>query len=231
MPSGRSVLRRMENRVSKLSGDIDYYIGHFEKSDNFVGPSIYFHHKTLEQRGKHSDIESLLDDDLYYDYIYATLASWGMHRMGPGKTKLVDIEDMKDSIKLALPALKMLWGKSIYELKESQVADIVNIIWNIFININISVAEVKIVACSKTLHHILPDLIPPIDRSYTYNFFYNRTMLSITEKEALSEMYLMMYKIAIDNKNNINRWVGKGFNTSITKVIDNAIIGFVLDEL
>ena len=29
--------------------------------------------------------------ELFFDYLYATLASWGMHRMGKGKTKLRDL--------------------------------------------------------------------------------------------------------------------------------------------
>jgi len=231
MASGNKVLERMNERVEKLSNNFDHYLELFNKSDNFVGPSIYFHHKTLGQRNKHKDVNSLSCDDLFFDYLYATLASWGMHRMGPGNTKLVDIEDIKESIKISIPSIEMLWDKSLLCSDISTINDIINILWNIISSMNVSVAEVKIVACSKTLHHILPDLVPPIDRSYTYNFIYNRTMLSIDEKEAFKEICSVMHEIGAKNKNYIMRWVGKGFNTSPTKVIDNAIMGFVMSEL
>lgn len=35
----------------------------------------------------------------------------------------------------------------------------------------VSFEEAATVAVSKTLHHILPDLVVPIDREYTSNFF------------------------------------------------------------
>jgi hypothetical protein len=44
-----------------------------------------------------------------------------------------------------------------------------------------SVAEVRLVANSKALHHVLPGLIPPIDRMYTFQSFYGRKMLSMRE--------------------------------------------------
>ena len=45
-----------------------------------------------------------------------------------------------------------------------------------------SVAAAQIVANSKALHHLLPALVPPIDREYTFRFFYDRTMLTINER-------------------------------------------------
>src|SRR4030066_899680 len=99
MRSSEKGLRRMDKRISELSEDIDYYIRYFNKSDNFIGPSIYFHHKTLEQKNKHTTAESLLADNTFFDFLYATLTAWGLHRMGLGNTKLVDINVMKDSIK------------------------------------------------------------------------------------------------------------------------------------
>ena len=34
---------------------------------------------------------SLLADDVFFDSLYATLAAWGLHRMGPSKTKLREL--------------------------------------------------------------------------------------------------------------------------------------------
>src|SRR3972149_6281579 len=231
MSSSNKVRERMDKRIEGLCEDIDYYIDFFNKSDNFVGPSVYFHYKTLEQKHTKTTIETLLDDNMFFDYLYATLASWGLHRMGPGNTKLVDIHLLKESIKAEIGLLRKLWGLSIYDLSKNDAIIIANELWKLFSRIQVSIAEAKIVSCSKALHHILPSLIPPIDRSYTYRFFYDRNMLSISENEALKEMYTRLHMIATANRNKIDCWVGKGFNCFVRKVIDNAIVGYVLDEL
>jgi hypothetical protein len=221
----------MDARVDKICEDIDYYIRYFNKSDNFVGPSIYFHHKTIERMKNHNGLDSLLDDDLFFDYLYATLTSWGLHRMGPHNTKLIDIDEFKNSVRKQKNSLTTLWGISIYDLSIDDAPNMARTLWKLFSAIQVSIAEAKIVSCSKALHHILPNLMPPIDRQYTYRFFYNRNSLSISEEDALEEMYLRLYVIAFANRKKIDNWIGNVFNTSETKVLDNAIVGFVMDEL
>ncbi len=49
----------------------------------FGGPSIYFHVQAIAEQGSH------FLSDRHIEMIYATLASWGMHRMGdPEETKV-----------------------------------------------------------------------------------------------------------------------------------------------
>ena len=43
--------------------------------------------------------------------------------------------------------------------------------WQIIAAIKVSTSRTQSVAASKMLHHFLPDLIPPIDRQYTFSFF------------------------------------------------------------
>jgi hypothetical protein len=45
------------------------------------------------------------------------------------------------------------------------------------------------------------------------------------------EMFPRFHRIAQSCQTTINSWIGPGMNTSATKVIDNAIVGFVLKEL
>ena len=56
-------------------------------------------------------------------------------------------------------------------------------------------------------------------------------MLTMEEDEAFQEMYLRFHFVAVANKQQIQSRVGKGWNTSETKTLDNAIVGFVLKEL
>jgi hypothetical protein len=67
---------------TELVERIAYY---YEKSltvlDNFGGPSVYFHVQAIKQQ------EMGFMSDRHIEMIYATLASWGMHRMGDTRTK------------------------------------------------------------------------------------------------------------------------------------------------
>lgn len=226
MVSSIKTLNRMKERVEQLSRHFAEYLDYFNHSGNFVGPSVYFHDKTLAIREKYATIEETLESDEFFDYLYATLTAWGMHRMGPGKTKLRNIEELKHSFCSQVEQIQKFEGYKITDLQDAPAVGCD--LWQIIANLKVSIAEAQIVANSKALHHLLPSLVPPIDRTYTYNFFYNRNMLSLPESDAFQEIYLQFHRIAVDNRDQINAYVGKDWNTSETKTIDNAIVGYVL---
>jgi hypothetical protein len=89
----------------------------------------------------------------------------------------------------------------------------------------------KIVAGSKALHHVLPELVPPIDREYTLRFFFHTTNLPHREELAFRTVYPCFWKIATSCRKEIECRLGRGMNTSITKVIDNAVVGYGLRHL
>ena len=231
MSSSHKVLIRMEQRVTQLSKNFVEYLDYFDASENFVGPSIYFHNKTLAIRKACGSAEAALQSDEFFDYLYATLTAWGMHRMGQGNTKLGDIEELKRSFRLQTPSIRQFENLVITDIDKTDASEVAEDLWSVLSQLKVSVAEAQIVANSKALHHLLPSLVPPIDRSYTYNFFYNRTLLTLEEREAFQEMYSRLQFIAVANKEQIQARVGRQWNTSVTKTIDNAIVGFVLKEL
>lgn len=63
MPSSTAVLKRMDQRVGKLTDRFDEYVRVFGTSERFTGPSGYFHRKALALRAQHQGIASLLKDD------------------------------------------------------------------------------------------------------------------------------------------------------------------------
>ena len=220
----------MDQRVNSLSKEFSDYLEIFDSSNLFVGPSYYFHLQTLSRRNLHSNLQSTLSDSLFYDYLYATLTSWGLHRMGRNNVKLRNIVDLRESLFNQLSSLNQFENTILTEIPQSQLYLIIRDIWSILENLRISVAEFKIVANSKALHHVLPSLVPPIDREYTFKFFYNRKDLSISEKDAFREILLQFHKLAFRHEEIINSRIGHGWHTSETKVIDNAIIGYMLNE-
>ena len=59
-----------------------------------------------------------------------------------------------------------------------------------------SASGTQIVAGTKALHHLLPDLIPPIDRTYTIRFFHENTLMPKGDEHAFKEVYPALVDIA-----------------------------------
>ncbi len=229
MPSGYRVLERMGQRVADLSGNFAAHLDRFEQDSPFSGPSAYFHRKTLALRSSHSSIAGLLKDDLFFDLLYATLTAWGLHRMGPGKTRLLDIEELKGSVRSQAAVLEKLARLTIITTLDIRGAEqVARELWPVLAALKVSAANVQLVANSKTLHHVLPALIPPIDRMYTFQFFYGRKMLTLQEREAFLEMFAGFHQLASTNAALIQERIGSAWNTSETKMIDNAIVGYMI---
>jgi hypothetical protein len=83
----------------------------------------------------------------------------------------------------------------------------------------------RIVAGTKTLHHLLPDLVPPMDRAWTGAFFgWNVTDPQYHQRTILTEAFGAFTQVARSCRT--SRPVGSGWNTSATKLLDNALIGY-----
>ena len=222
---------RMERRVTDLIAGFDQYVQAFSDGNPFTGPSIYFHHKTLAILRQHSTPCSALHSDEFLDYLYATLASWGMHRMGPRGAKLADMSQIKDSFAHQEASIREVQSLSMCTIPSADVAHVTSRVWSILDGLGVGASGTKLVANSKALHHLLPALVPPIDRAYTLRFFYNNMMLSKGDEATFKEIYPRFHRIAVACRDQIASHLGTGLNTSETKVIDNAIIGFVRTQL
>ncbi len=228
MASSQAVLARMDERVAELSTGFENFVRVFAESERFTGPSWYFHWKTLRRRAEHKTIAALLEDGVFFDMLYATLTAWGLHRMGPGNTKLRDLDDIRESVREAAAALDQLAGVNIAEVGESRASGITDAVWSVLTRLRVSVAAVKIVANSKALHHLLPALVPPMDREYTFRFFYGRNMLSIDEHTAFREMFIRFLHLAHAQEWAIRKLRDESWNTSSSKIMDNAIVGYMI---
>ena len=218
----------MDSRIVELCLRFEDHLDAFSRTELFTGPSWYFHDKTLALRTT-LGLRGALRDDAFFDWLYATLVSWGLHRMGPGNTKLRDIQEIRDSIRSQEDRLTGLVNEKLTTAALADVPELTDALWTVLTSLRISVAEAQIVANAKALHHLLPDLVPPIDRQYTYRFFYGRTMLSIPEREAFNEMFERFVRVATSQKDIVYSKVGQPWHTSVSKVVDNAIVGFMLE--
>ena len=160
-------MKKTEHHYNILKSN---YVDYLEMAQNgivkdFGGPSLYFHQRSLEEQKK-----SFLQDT-HLEMIYATLASWGMHRMGETKTKMVNFSDFKKSILAKQKDLESLRNQRLENVSKESVKELIVKLNEICFDLKVSVSNSRIVRNTKTLAHILPNLIPPIDRQYTIRFF------------------------------------------------------------
>jgi hypothetical protein len=221
---------QVEARIDDLINNFQYYLNYFTEHIKFSGPSIYFHKKAIEKIRNCESYDRLFDDDLYFDYLYATLVSWGMHKMEEKGPKMVDYDKFKGSIRSIRQHLIDLREYRLEDILEGQVNWVKKKLKYIFNSLKIMAREAKLVGNSKALHHLLPDLATPIDRQHTLRFFYNNLNIN-TQKE--EKMFLELFDKFryISQALKGDNFTFTGFNTSIPKIIDNAIIGYVMKNL
>ncbi|HOG17497.1 MAG TPA: hypothetical protein PLB96_09145 [Syntrophales bacterium] len=219
-----------------------YYERSLDVLREFGGPSVYFHIQAITEQA------SNFLSDRHIEMIYATLASWGMHRMGDPeetKAKMVEFSDFKQAILSHRDEL----GRYVFLRMDSctmeEYNNYIEELKEIYYDLRVSISEATIVAHSKTLAHIIPNLIPPIDRQYTIRFFTQDEKDFFTEagkyrpislpkgieaQFADFKKYVCRMKALFDRCNcplfSIEK---KSFNTSAPKIMDNLIMAFVKD--
>lgn len=227
-----STLARMDERVDELIGEFSNFVKTFEDSRRFSGPSIYFHRRTLERLRAHGSVSEALGDDAFIESLYATLVSWGMHRMGGRGARMVDFDAFKASLLSQQERIAQLSDLRLNQISTDQLAAITGDLWSIISALNIGVGETKIVIGTKTLHHVIPELVPPIDRRYTLRFFFEQTNMNQGDHMAFAEMFPRFHHIAKTSAEEISSLIGVGsMSTSRTKIIDNAIVGYGIKRL
>jgi hypothetical protein len=239
----------MDQQVAKLIAGFVHFVQVFEKNRRFGGPSIYFHDRTLERlRSFDSPSRALLDDG-FIESLYAVLAAWGMHRMGSRGARMEEFQVFKESLLTQLPRisdleqhLKQIGGDQHIELSQvpkCELSMLTEELWSIISGLKLGKSdETKIVLGSKAVHHLFPEVLPPIDRRYTIRFFLGRENLAAeSEPDAFREILPRFHQIAVACASIIESLMREGLpeerymRTSFTKMIDNAIVGFGIERL
>lgn len=105
-------------------------------------------------------------------------------------------------------------------------------LWNLIESLEIVTNDSKIVSGTKALHHLLPDLVPPMDHAYTQPFF-ERHHPDFQYRGGSTFTEILVYCSYISKMANAGSYVEieqkeKTWHTSISKVIDNAVIGYCI---
>jgi hypothetical protein len=220
----------IKQRIAKLVENPSYYLDSFEEAKKFTGPSLYFHYRTVQRLAELGKPSIAVKDQTFLEYLYATLTAWGLHRMGPGGAKLVSFEEFSSSLEKQSERFDHLSTLRIESLDDADSKRIIESLWDITENIEVSATESKLVAGSKVLHHVLPTLVPPIDREYTANFFLWRNQMQYRQQEMFFDVFPRLVDLAKAVEAQCGVYLGRGFNTSLPKLVDNLIMGFLISE-
>ena len=192
--------------------------------DDFPNSSDYFHHRVISEIRSRAYLD-LFKDDYFLELVYATIATWGLDRMD-GSARLVEFNKFKDSIKSNKELLNELSKERLELLTKDELKIIKNKLKILFGSLDVMKSRSKLVGVSKTLHHLLPDLVPPIDRQYTLSCFHisDYNLSKKGELNVFEELFEEFYNIAKDIQLTKEDCEGDRDATSIPKLIDNIII-------
>jgi hypothetical protein len=215
-------MKLKSERVRDVLANADRYHAAYHLADTFRGPSLYFHQRALDTRQSPASLPHI-------EYVYATLASWGMHRMGSGGSKMCAFADFRDSVERLEDKIVCAQGFKPETIDEAGWA----LLKGVFTGVRIMASKTLLVGNSKVMHHMMPSIVPPIDREYTLRYLCGNTMIANDPENEWQTMRALIsgffIPVATDTAfaAKAERWIAarRPWDTSVMKVIDNLLIG------
>ncbi len=213
-----------ESQRTELLENLDAAHAAYYEAAVFGGPSLHFHLRALVA----AEARDLVS---FSEAAYAMLASWGMHRMGRGGSKMREFDEFATSLKAVWPLVMKLRERHPHELAKHDWDDLAIL----FFGIKAMATGTSLVGNSKVIAHALPKLVAPVDREYTLTFLFGNGQIR-NEKEAewnklrqILEHFFYPVSASAAFAGKAETWMkqsaGFKWDTSPLKVVDNLIIG------
>lgn len=224
--SGQSARRSrkqiVDERMQDLNRDFERYVQAFDQSPAFTKAGQMMNHiKAIQLRRKLGSLSSAVQSREFLDLLRNTLASWGIGSRG---SVLAGPEQFMSEIRKHEPALLELERERLDDSGLSK-GSVAKKIWALIQSLQIVDNNAKLVPGTKALHHLLPDLIVPMDREFTRTFFgWHVPEFQYQQEPIFYDAFNRFATLASTVE--VRRLVGDGWRTSITKLIDNALVAF-----
>ena len=204
---------KIEKRIKSLTENLDSLLSNFEYRE---GPDLYFYRRLIAEH-KAKKLPELLESNYFIELMYATLVSWDMNTRG---AKMEYFDKFEEEIMKNKGEILELAEKRIERLSESEFGQLLTKLSSIYDNLHLMKTSSRLVSNSKVLHFLLPNLVVPMDRKNTLEFFYGNTSESRNKFRDI-----MVYAYRISKNPLFNKYFDEKWHTTIPKMIDNAIIG------
>ncbi len=232
MPWSNQTLQQVQAQTTRLQQNIMVWLQNPQNVPiQWEGPSLYFHKVLVNFANEIPDLLERAANPFFSERLYACLASWGMHRFDNPNARLVEYRAFSQEINNLAQQLSPLSDLRLHQLDEHNFQEVSNMLTGLIDNIQVVVAGWPLVANTKLIHHMLPHLVPPIDRKYTLKFFINRTDDSNNlPSYTFSQLFESFWTVAVANgqvleQMCVNTWeLPNAWNTTVPKLIDNALV-------
>ena len=214
----RIVVQRVSGLIEEFSSCVEIY----DEQAPFTRRGQYtMHRKTIDRRRALGSVKAALSDEEFLDDLYETLHAWGIGRRA---SKLVQRDEFGSKLRESASLLSTFERLSL-EDEGLNLESTANQLWALIKQLGAVENYSLVVPNAKILHHLLPDLVPPMDRAWTGSFFLWSATAPQTEQEAtFVQTFVRLGMVA--QATNPSQYVGAGWRTSPTKILDNAVIGY-----
>lgn len=212
-------IRLGEVLVEKFSTWLSYFESHgpFTKRDQ-----LECHVETIGRRHDLGSAATAVGDEQFLRALYKTLRAWGI---GMRRSRLKPFEEFSAIFGRQKQAVAQ-FETMILDDPHLNVSGTAEALWELLSQLQIVENVATLVPVTKALHHVLPELVVPMDREYTQMFFgWQNPQFQYGQRSCFTEAFGVFAEIA--RLVNPSQYVSKGWNSSRTKVIDNALVGLM----
>jgi hypothetical protein len=215
------------DRIQKLKEGFDHYQKEFDQRDPFNDNQLAFHRALIEARkNRLGTVASAVSKREFLKALKDLLQIW---RMDMRASEILPLDDFITQIQAHQEDLQRLEAFRIDMPPAKFREDVLPPLIALVMGIGVTKNESKVVSATKTLHHLLPDLVPPMDRTFTGAFFSWHAPYLQDRQEACLEEALMAFN-EIASSYDLGQRLGPKWRTAPAKLLDNAVIGFCLSE-
>lgn len=211
----------VERRVVGVIDEFAICLETYDQRIPFTRSGQYsLHRATIDRRRSFASVREAIEDEVFLGDFHQTLYAWGI---GKRASRLVSLPEFRDRLSDC--------GEDLSDFEHLRLDDpeldislTATRLWQLIESLGVVQNVSLIVPGTKTLHHLLPDLVPPMDRAWTGAFFLWSMGAPEYERSTFIRTFSSFAKIA--QATDPSNFVGEEWRTSLTKVLDNAIIGY-----
>jgi len=183
--------------------------------DGRFGPDLYFYRRTLALRFGAETLASFISDDHNLETVYATLVAWDMNSRG---ARIKYFDDFRQSISVCA---SQLFDLESVERQHGGIEQKLDRIAEVYEILHVMKTGGRLVSSSKLLHFLFPNLCVPMDSKNTLRYFYGYDAES--GRKYMEIMHLSL-ELMESSGGTWNKYLGAGWNTTVPKLIDNAVL-------
>lgn len=210
-------------RIADLIAGFGGYVRDFDDHPAFSADQLAAHRQTIRLRAQSGSASAAVSNPAFVASLRQTLVAW---RLDSRASHLAPPAAFADALQRASARISEF---NLMAIDDVHLApDLPDRLWTLIHELDVVDNKAKLVAGTKTLHHLLPDLVPPMDRAWTGRFFGLHAPEWHSEENqhrTFRRLFLAFRDIARATDPS-SYTTGDGWRTSRTKILDNALVSY-----